>query len=87
MEKVVEEKDIFILRIFMIEYAKYGTARQTTQDSIIRRMRFAYWITEATDTRSEYVTLIPFYGNNGYANSLYCCAILILLILSVLIIV
>jgi hypothetical protein len=29
---------------------KYGTARQTRDDSIIRRMRFACWITKATDT-------------------------------------
>jgi hypothetical protein len=30
-------------------------------------MRFAYWITKATDTYSEYVTLIAsfFYCNNG----------------------
>jgi hypothetical protein len=27
---------------------------------IIRRMRITYWITKATDTHSEYVTLIPF---------------------------
>jgi hypothetical protein len=30
---------------------KYGTARQATDDNIIRRMRFACWITEATGTR------------------------------------
>jgi hypothetical protein len=39
---------------------KYGRARQTTDDNIIRRMRFAYWITKATDTHSEYVILIVF---------------------------
>jgi hypothetical protein len=37
---------------------KYGTARQATDDNIIRRMRFACWITKATDARSEYVILI-----------------------------
>jgi hypothetical protein len=31
---------------------KYGTARQATDDNIIRRMRFACRITKATDTRS-----------------------------------
>jgi len=40
---------------------KYGTDRQTdrqdTDDSIIRRMRTACWITEATDTHSEFVML------------------------------
>jgi hypothetical protein len=39
---------------------KYGTARQVTDDNIIRRMRFACWITKATDTHSEYVILIAF---------------------------
>ena len=37
---------------------KYGTARQATDNNIIRRMRFACWITKATDTRSEHVILI-----------------------------
>jgi hypothetical protein len=39
---------------------KYVTARQTTDDNIIRRMRFACWITKATHTHSEYVILIAF---------------------------
>jgi hypothetical protein len=39
---------------------KYGTARQTTDDNTIRRMRIAYGTTTATDTRSEYVLLIAF---------------------------
>ena len=39
---------------------KYGTARQATDDNIIRRMRFACWITKATDTHSECVILIAF---------------------------
>jgi hypothetical protein len=39
---------------------KYGTARQATDDNIIRRMRFACWMTKATDTHSEYVILIAF---------------------------
>jgi hypothetical protein len=37
-----------------------GTARQATDDNIIRRIRFACWITKATDTHSEYVILIAF---------------------------
>ena len=36
---------------------KYGTAVQTTDD-ITRHMRTACWITEATNTHSEYVILI-----------------------------
>ena len=39
---------------------KYGTARQFTDDNIIRRMRFACWVTKATDTHSEYIILIAF---------------------------
>jgi hypothetical protein len=39
---------------------KYSTARQATYDNIIRRMRFACWITKATEKLSEYVILIAF---------------------------
>ena len=39
---------------------KYGTARQATDDNIIRRMRFTCWITKATDTHPEYVIFIAF---------------------------
>ena len=39
---------------------KYGRARQATDDNIIRRMRFACWITKSTDTRPEYIILIAF---------------------------
>ena len=38
----------------------YGRAAQATDDSIIRRMYFACWITNATDTQSEYVIVIAF---------------------------
>jgi hypothetical protein len=33
---------------------------QTTDDSIIRRMRIARWITQAADTHSEFAMLIAF---------------------------
>jgi hypothetical protein len=39
---------------------KYGGARQATDDNIIRRMRFACWVTKATDTLNIYVILIAF---------------------------
>jgi hypothetical protein len=39
---------------------QYGTAGQATDGHKIRRMRFACWITEATDTHSECVILITF---------------------------
>jgi hypothetical protein len=39
---------------------EYCIARQATDDNIIRRMRFACWITKATDTHWGCVTLIAF---------------------------
>jgi len=39
--------------------------RQTTDGSIIRRMRIACWITKATDTHSA----LFFHGNMNYANA------------------
>jgi hypothetical protein len=39
---------------------KYGTARQATDDNIIRRMRFECWITKVTDIQLKYVTFIAF---------------------------
>jgi len=39
---------------------KYGTAGQTTDVNIARRMRIACRITKATYTHSEYVITIPF---------------------------
>ena len=35
---------------FLDNLEKYGTAIQITDDNIIRHMRFACWVTEATDT-------------------------------------
>ena len=35
-----------------------GGAGQATHDNIIRRMRFACWITTSTYVHSDYVTLI-----------------------------
>ena len=40
---------------------KHGTARRATDEClIIRRMRFACWITKATDIHSEYAILVAF---------------------------
>jgi hypothetical protein len=46
---------------------KFCRAVQATDDNITRRVRFACWITKATNTCSEYVIL--FLGNYGYANA------------------
>jgi hypothetical protein len=48
---------------------KYGIDRQATDDNITRRMRFAFWITKAIDTHSEYVVLTSLTRKNGYANA------------------
>ena len=39
---------------------KYSRDRQATSENIARRMRFAWWITKAVNTYSEYVTFIAF---------------------------
>ena len=39
---------------------KYGTVGQTTEYSIIWRMRFAWWINKAKEPHSEYVILFAF---------------------------
>jgi len=40
-------------------------------DSVIRRMRFACWITKPTDTYLEYAIgyLLLFHGNRGFGNA------------------
>ena len=43
-----------------INVKKYCRAGQATEDDIIRRMRFVYGITKATNTHSEYVILLAF---------------------------
>jgi len=35
-------------------------------------MRFAHWITKATNTHSEYVIINAFPGQNGYVNEPEC---------------
>jgi hypothetical protein len=66
---VVEKIETHILRSIIVSRTscrlldnveKYGRARQATDDNIIRHMRFAWWISKATDTHSEYVLLIAF---------------------------
>jgi len=39
---------------------KYGRAGQATYDNIIRRMRFACWITKVIYKGMEFVTIIAF---------------------------
>jgi hypothetical protein len=48
---------------------KYARAKHVTDDTIIRRMRFAFYIIEGTNIRAEYIPLLVLYGKNGYANT------------------
>jgi hypothetical protein len=68
---------------FMNYVEKYGTARQATDDNIIRRMRFACWIPKITDTLRICNTLL-FHGNNCHANAPQCYVIRALPVLLVL---
>ena len=52
---------------------EFGTAGQVTYDNIKWRIHFEYWIIKAT--HSEYVILLLFYDNNGYANAPQCYVI------------
>ena len=42
----------------MVPFMKYDAVTPITDGNIIRRMRFACWITKATDSDSEYVIII-----------------------------
>ena len=46
------------LSIMVIMWKNYGKTRQVTDDNTTRLTRFARWITNATNTHSEYVTRI-----------------------------
>jgi hypothetical protein len=66
-KRCTENKTYFILNTFFRKSCrlrdnveKYGTARQATDNNIIGHMRFACWVTKATDTHSGYVLLIAF---------------------------
>jgi hypothetical protein len=60
---------------------KYSTAGKGTDDNIIQSMRFACWISKATNTHSEYSILAAFSWQNGYAQLFPCYVIRILLVL------
>jgi hypothetical protein len=45
---------------YEIKLKKYGRARQELDENITRRIRYACWITEVTNTHCEYVILITF---------------------------
>ena len=48
-----------------------GRSGQATDENIIRLMRIACWIANATDTYSEYEILF-IHGKNGYTNAPQC---------------
>jgi hypothetical protein len=45
---------------YEVMWKKFCTAGEST-DNITRPKRFAFWITKATNTRSEYVTILAFF--------------------------
>jgi len=49
-----------ILIVYKIMWGKYGTARQTTNDRIIQRRHFAFWIITPINTHLEFVIFIVF---------------------------
>jgi hypothetical protein len=51
---------------------KFDSAGQATDDSVVWCMRFARWLTKATDTHSLYVILIAFPRQHGYMDTPQC---------------
>jgi len=51
---------------------KYDTARQATDGNIVWCMSSTCWINKATETHSEYVSIIAFPWQNGYSNAPQC---------------
>jgi len=66
---------------------KYGTARQATDDNIIRRMRISCRITRVRiETYFNIKYILVFHSNNGYAESPRCYItrkLLVLVLLSI----
>jgi hypothetical protein len=59
-----------IVKFFLDNVEICGTARQGTDDNIIRSMRIKYGITKATKTHWVYVIVIAFFdSNNGCTNA------------------
>ena len=51
---------MYIYDSISLNVEKYVRTIQVTDENITRRMRFACWMTKATNTYSEYVILIAF---------------------------
>jgi hypothetical protein len=49
-----------------------NVAPDSAHGSVIRRIRFICWVTNATDTHPENVTLL-FHDNSGYTNAPQSC--------------
>jgi len=61
---------------------KYGRVRQATDDNIIWHINFAYKITKATNTHSEYVMLIAFPWKNWLCVNVTCICTLPVLVVN-----
>ena len=53
-----------------------GTAGEATDDNIIQRIRIACSITKATNTQSEYITIIALPQQHGDLDAPHCYVIL-----------
>ena len=68
-------------------WKRYGTTEETTDENLIQRMRFAWWVTKATSTSSEYVISIDLPRQQWlirtrlsitlYVHYLHCCIVLL----------
>jgi len=61
------------LAVYEVKVEEYGTARQATYDSIIRRMRIACWIPNDKTYEQNMYCVQLFDGNSGEANAPLCC--------------
>ena len=66
--------NFFPRKLFLLRknVQKYDRAIQATDDNVIRRMDFAYCITKARYTHSEYFIIISPHSSNEYANAPQC---------------
>jgi len=56
----MSSNSFFLRNSYQLGYkvGKYGRSREATDNNITRRMRFACWMSKATDIHSEYERFI-----------------------------
>jgi hypothetical protein len=53
-------------------WKEYGADREATDENKIRGLRFAWWITKATNTHFEYLLIIVFPRQESYTKAPHC---------------